>query len=139
MMLISNWDPKYANSAILHVPSAAGGHEEWYLLSDVGTAFGRSGGILKKPSRWNLAHYADQHFMRGIVRGTLEFNTVLSDMQRVEVPVDHARWFARLISQLSQDQVRQAFEAAGASPEEVDGFSTHLMTRIKEWQAAVSD
>jgi hypothetical protein len=139
MMLISNWDLKSSNTAILRGPSVGGGGEEWFIISDLGTAFGRSGGLLKKPTRWNLDHYGDEHFIRRVVRGTVEFTGVLPDMQHVEVPVQHARWFAGLISQLRPDQLRQAFEAAGASPAEVDGFSAHVTTRIKELQAAVSD
>jgi hypothetical protein len=139
MVLISNWDMKSANTAILRVPSAAGGTEDVYVVSDVGTAFGRPGGILKKATRWNLEHYGDQRFTRGVARGVLEFQDRSSDAQPVGVPVDHARWFAGLISQLSQAQVRQAFEAAGASPAEVEGFSAHVMARIEELRSAVAD
>lgn len=138
MMLISNWDMKVANTAILRGPSAGGGHEDRYIVSDLGTAFGRPGGVLKKATRWNLEHYGDQRFIQGVVRGKVEFNGVMPDMRRMDVPVEHARWFAGLMSQLKQDQVRQAFEAAGASAAEVEGFSAHVMTRIDELRAAVS-
>ena len=47
-----------------------------------------------------------------------------------KVPLEHARWFADLLGQLSPAQVRQAFEASGATPEEVDGFSQVVLTRI---------
>jgi len=57
----------------------------------------------------------------------------------VAVPLKHARWFAGLISQLSHDQVRQAFQAAGASAGDLEGFSDLVMARIKELLAAVSD
>ena len=136
LMLINNWDVRSANTAIVRVPPSGGRAEESYMLSDVGTAFGRSGGILKKHTRWNPQHYADQRFIRGVARGMLEFHDGFVDM---DVPVGHARWFAGLISQLGQAQVRQAFEAAGASPAEVEGFSAHVMARTEELRSAVAD
>jgi hypothetical protein len=33
--------------------------------------------------------------------------------------------------------VRRAFESAGASPQEVEGYSTRLLEKIAELQAAV--
>jgi hypothetical protein len=54
------------------------------------------------------------------------------------VPIDHARWFAGLVSQLTDAQLRQAFEAAGATPAEIEGFSDRLREKIVELQRAVS-
>ena len=48
------------------------------------------------------------------------------------VPIEHARWFTGLVTQLTPEQVRQAFEAAGATPAEVDGFSAKLLAKIGE-------
>lgn len=53
------------------------------------------------------------------------------------VPLAHARWFSELAAALTSAQVRQAFEAAGASPKEIDGFSERLLERIGERRAAV--
>ena len=53
------------------------------------------------------------------------------------VPLEHARWFASLVVQLTPEQVHRAFEAAGASPAEVDGFATRFVQKITELQAAV--
>jgi hypothetical protein len=53
------------------------------------------------------------------------------------VPVEHARWFASLVSQLTNDQVRRAFEAAGASAAEVDGFSKRFMEKVRQLEEAV--
>jgi hypothetical protein len=53
------------------------------------------------------------------------------------VPLEHARWFASLLAQLTPEQIRRAYEAAGASREEIDGFSKRMMEKIAELQAAV--
>jgi hypothetical protein len=48
------------------------------------------------------------------------------------VPRDDARWMGHLLARLSPDQVRDAFRAAGYSPEEVDGFTAVVEQRIGE-------
>ncbi|MBI4265006.1 MAG: hypothetical protein HY657_11585 [Acidobacteria bacterium] len=71
--------------------------------------------------------------------GVVEFRYRPQDMQRVEVPLDHARWFVGLLSQLRPAQVRQAFEASGAAGAEVDGFSAAVLDRIAQLRDAVSE
>lgn len=139
MMLIGNWDLRSANTVIVRMPSVDGGTDELYMLSDVGTAFGRMGSILRKPTRWNLEHYAGQRLVRSAVGGKVTFRHRPHDMQPVEVPLDHAKWFVGLISQLSAEQVRQAFEAAGAPLAEIEGFSAAVIARIEELRAAVGE
>ena len=52
------------------------------------------------------------------------------------VPLEHARWFAGLVSQLTEAQLRQAFAAAGATPQETDGFTAKLVEKIAALRAA---
>ena len=77
------------------------------------------GGFQKQHSRWNLADYRESRFLNGVVMNRLEFRYPLMGTERVAVPVDHARWFATLASQLTPVQIRKAFEASGASPAEM--------------------
>jgi hypothetical protein len=46
------------------------------------------------------------------------------------IPREDARWMGSLLAQLSGDQIRDAFRAAGYSPQEVDGFTTVVEARI---------
>ena len=48
------------------------------------------------------------------------------------IPRQDAHWIGQLLSQLSADQVRQAFRAADYSPDEVEEFSRVVEQRIKE-------
>ena len=68
----------------------------------------------------------------------LEFRYPLMGTERVAVPVDHARWFATLASQLTPVQIRKAFEASGASPAEIEGFSTEVEKRFEAIRAALA-
>ena len=54
------------------------------------------------------------------------------------VPVDHAKWFASIVGQLSDEQLRDAFRAAGATDEEVNGFAARLRQKINELKTAVN-
>ena len=108
------------------------------MLSDLGTAFGRMEGAAGKGTRWNLAHYESSDFIRGVVGDTLEFCHGLDLSPPLAVPLEHARWLSDLASQLSRAQVRQAFEASGAEPREIDGFSTVVMQRFAQLRAAAA-
>ena len=42
-----------------------------------------------------------------------------------------------MVSQLTEPQVRRAFEAAGTKPEEIEGFAKRFVEKIAELQSAV--
>jgi hypothetical protein len=138
VMLLNNWDARIGNTGILRVPTQEGGVEERYLLSDLGTAFGRTEGVAGKATRWNLAHYESSDFIRGVVGDTLEFCHGLDLSPPLSVPLEHARWLSELASQLSYAQVRRAFEASGAEPRDIDGFSTVVMGRFAQLRATTA-
>ena len=74
--------------------------------------------------------------MKQVKNGHVHLN--YSGMGKIEpISIAHAQWFATLASQLSPEQVRRAFEASGASPQEIEGFSTRFLQKIQELQAAI--
>ncbi|HEX5069008.1 MAG TPA: hypothetical protein VFV78_02230 [Vicinamibacterales bacterium] len=138
MVLLSSWDMPSHNTSTIRVPVPGGEPEIRYVLSDLGSTFGRMrGGYGASPSRWNLQEYGDEKIVAGIVQGRLEFKSTLGGPGHVAVPLEHARWFAALLSRLSDDQIRQAFKAAGASEDEIEGFTRHVRGRIVEIQSAL--
>ena len=138
MMLLGNWDLHTGNTVIERQRLPNGDTEERYLISDLGSTFGRmSGGVMKKHSRWNLRDYAESKNLNGIVAGKLEFRYPLMGTDRMAVPLEHARWFAAMAAQLSPAQVRRAFEASGATPEEIEGFSSQLVARLDQLRTVV--
>jgi hypothetical protein len=52
------------------------------------------------------------------------------------MPREHVRWFAGVIGQLSDQQIQDAFRAAGATPAEISGFTGIIRKRINELKAA---
>jgi hypothetical protein len=87
-------------------------------------------------NRWSLKDYQAEALIEGVDAESLNLNHK-GDVTIHEVPLEHARWFAELSSQLTHDQVRRAFEASGASPGEIIGFSERVMERLQELHAAV--
>lgn len=132
-MLLNNWDARPGNTRILRVP-VANGIEERFVLSDLGTGFGKISG---RPTRWNLSDYKNSDFIRGTVGEALVFCHGLDMQPPLSVPLDHARWFSQLASQLTPRQVRKAFEASGATRSEIDGFSRIVLAKIAQLREAV--
>ena len=133
LLLITAWDTMPHNTAIQRVRLADGREEDRYLVTDLGTTFGRMrGGVGKSPSRWNLEAYRESRLVNGIVQNQLQFRAPLLGNKPLTIPLAHAHWFASMATQLSEAQLRQAFEAAGASPEEIAGFSAEVLKRIRE-------
>ena len=48
------------------------------------------------------------------------------------IPRSDAKWVGQLLAQLSANQIRDAFRAAGYSPQEVDAFKSSVRERIAQ-------
>jgi hypothetical protein len=48
------------------------------------------------------------------------------------VPRADAKWIGGILGRLSKDQIRDAFRAAGYSPEQVEGFTDVVSQRIAQ-------
>ena len=47
------------------------------------------------------------------------------------IPIADARWLGKRLGQLSPEQIRDCFRAAGFSPAEVEGYARVVMQRIE--------
>ena len=48
------------------------------------------------------------------------------------IPREDVQWIGQLLAQLSPEQIRDAFRAAGYTPDEVEGFAKVVEKRIAE-------
>lgn len=147
MALIRNWDLNDDNNAILEDESG----QQIYEVTDVGTAFGTSGRrYSNKGSKGNLdafekgkliakvtGDYVDLNFPNlppPIFAFNPRFYTVQVHARWVgkHIPRADAKWIGSLLAQLSSDQIRDAFRAAGYSSDKVESFTTTLISRIQE-------
>lgn len=135
-VLLSNWDAKETNNNVLAMYDDDRSVKEWYLVADWGGSFGKMGGVMSH-SKWDLDKYSRQRFVEGVSGSSLRLNYSGKMPGGGTVPLEHARWFAGILGQLTDDQLRQAFKAAGATQTEIEGFAAQLRKRINELKAAV--
>ncbi len=140
MALLENWDLKDENNKILVVQNG-NRNELHYIVSDLGTTFGKTGGQKSpvaffksiKGSRNEPNDYVNDQFIDGvegnIVR--LDYSGKNSDMMR-DITVEDAKWIGGLLSRLSDRQLQDAFRAANYSASEVDMLARSVRKRINE-------
>jgi hypothetical protein len=124
-------------------------YESVYVVSDLGASFGNIG--LGHPHfKDNLAAYSGSKFITHMTDDYVDFSTpgrpgltVLINpheyFTRVRmrwigrrIPRADARWMGQILAQLSPNQIRDAFRAAGYSPQEIEGFASVVQNRIAE-------
>ncbi|OLE52178.1 MAG: hypothetical protein AUG51_19690 [Acidobacteria bacterium 13_1_20CM_3_53_8] len=137
MALLNNWDMKNSNNKILFVRNGRRGGELQYIISDLGATFGTSGNVpifwRFTRSRNNPEEYANASFLEDVSDNHVRFHYhgrksgVLDD-----VTVTDARWIGRLLSQLSNQQIRDAFRAANYDDDEVRLLTEAVRERINE-------
>ena len=151
MSLINNWDLKDDNNVIYRVEDRSGQVEDVYSVSDLGSSFGTPAQSWSGTrSKGNLETYSSSSFIRRIAPGMVDFGApgrpsyfVLVDpylfahemhMRWIgeQIPRSDAIWIGRILSRLSRDQIRDAFRAAGYTPDEVEGFADAVVKRIAE-------
>jgi hypothetical protein len=147
MALLDNWDLKDVNNAI---EETAG--ERRYLVTDLGATFGKTGGPAAR-SKSVLKDYEDSKLVE---KATPEYvdlvmNSRPSVLSAINVPNYQTRahmeavtkhipradvkWLAQRLAQLSEEQIRDCFRAAGYTPEEVEGYTRAVRKRIAELSA----
>ena len=129
MTMLCNWDTHgERNTRIVTI-----GGVDHYLVSDLGATFGKMGTLPNMRSKWNLEHFKTEQFIEGI--DGKDINLDYEGWARIDkVPLEHGRWFAGVVSQLTDEQLRAAFRAAGASDAEIAGFSARMREKIMELQ-----
>jgi hypothetical protein len=151
MGVLSNWDLKDDNNGIFDDEKHSG--QRIYEVSDVGTAFGTAGKkYSNKDSKGNFAAYRRTKLIAHVQGDYIDLNfpqrpplTSLFELEwrfffhqvRIEwigkrIPRADAKWIGSRLAQLSPDQIRDAFRAAGYSPEQIDSYSQALLSRIQE-------
>ena len=137
MAMLNNWDLKDENTVILEKDGKL-----YYAISDLGSSFGklakhsstRSGRSVNEPE-----HYAGSTFIKAVDSNVIHFayTGARADLMR-GLNVEHGRWLADLLLQLSAKQIEDAFRAANYKPEEVAKLAASFKARIAELDKATS-
>ena len=152
MALINNWDLKDTNNSIYEEKDGESGVPQLhYAVSDLGASFGTTGrGWTQGLSKGNLESYRHSKFIRKVTPEYVDLNvptrpaliyvfTPKEFVSRIRlrwigkhISRSDAKWIGGLLAQLSPEQIRDAFRAAGYSPEQVEGFARVVAERIAE-------
>jgi hypothetical protein len=145
MALMNNWDLKKINNAIYEEK----GEQDRYVVSDVGATFGRTGNPFTR-SKSNLRDYRGSKFVQKVKSEDVDFllssrpfflavvdvpnYATRTKMESVakHIPRTHAKWLGEMLGQLSVEQIRDCFHAAGYSAEEGEGFTKVVQGRIAD-------
>lgn len=153
MILLNNFDARKENNRVFYVDTEGGGREGRYVVSDLGATLGRAGGLGGKRTKNNLNDFLSTQFVRGVDDGVVEFDydtrprglghlsvlhptyyrgQVKKEKAMRGIPVEHARWIGSLLSQLTEEQLHDAFRAAGYDGATAKGYVRALRERIDQ-------
>jgi hypothetical protein len=140
MALMENWDLKDENNKIL-VVKRNGHNELQYIISDLGTTFGKTGGqngpvsFIKKikGTRNEPKDYVEDKFIDTVEgdKVRLDYDGKNAEMMR-NITVADAKWIGGWLSRLSDSQLEDAFRAANYSSDEVRMLASAVRKRINE-------
>jgi hypothetical protein len=136
MALVNNWDLKDSNNKVIYVPGADGAEGEMhYVISDLGATFGKTGNFITH-SRNEPEKYVKTKFVEKIEGERVKFDyngksTGLFDA----ITVEQAKWIGDLLSQLSDEQIGDAFRAANFASEDVAALTAEVRDRINQLAA----
>jgi hypothetical protein len=149
MALISNWDLKDENNAIYAEEERP--ERRLYEVSDLGASFGMTGkSYTDAMAKNNLGAYRHAKFISKVTSHYVDFNfpthppllyvfnlpffigKVRTRWIGKHIPREDVRWIGSLLSQLSAEQIHDAFRAAGYSPSQTDAYADAVARRIAE-------
>lgn len=143
VMLLSDWDTKDrrdvargSNTAIFEHRVSRFRREARYLITDWGGSMGRWGANIVTRGRWDADGFAAQTpaFVAGVEGDLVKFG--YSGQRTADVAegirASDADWLHSYLSRLSDEQIRSALEASGASETEAAVFTRALRQRIDQ-------
>ena len=151
MVLLNNWDTFKKNNRVLRDKNTG---EARYTVTDIGATLGAANGIGARRSKGDVNDYARDRLVKKVDKnGRVKFDYDLkpkklgllsmawppyylrqrkatNSMQNI--PVEHAAWIGGLLSQLSDDQLRDSFRAAGYDRATTEAYVRAMRGRINE-------
>jgi len=149
MVLLNNWDTFKKNNKVLH---DKGSGEANYTVTDLGATLGAARGIGGGRSKNNVQDFERRRLVRKVDNGNVKFNYDLKPKKfgllsivtpyfwrhrkatnrMNKVPVDDAAWIGSQLAQLSDDQLRDSFRAAGYDRSTTERYVRTMRSRISE-------
>jgi hypothetical protein len=143
VMLTSNWDPKdqrnSSSNTAIHIVKKTG--EVRYVITDWGATMGKWGGFFGR-EKWDCEGYSGQSekFISGVKGGLVQFGydgKRASEMNQGIRTAD-VRWLMSYMGRVTDNQLRAALNASGATREEVSCFTGAIRERLNQLRSASS-
>jgi len=154
MVLLANYDTRLDNNHILYDKHPTSGEmEARYVVTDIGATLGQVGGLGGKRVKNSLEDFKVSKFIIGVQNGVVEFDystrpkgagkfaslfnpgygksQANKEKAMRHIPVESARWIGKMLSRLSEDQLRDVFRAANYDQATMDGFIKVIRERIE--------
>ncbi len=134
MALINNWDIQNHNNNILLVTDEATGEKEArYFDTDLGASFGKEGRFIGHTRNRPDQYVADTKFITGVEHGLVRFDYKGKNKHLIsDITAAQAKWLGSILSQLTDQQISDAFRAANYSPEQIEALTRIVKARINE-------
>jgi hypothetical protein len=150
MVLLNNWDTFKKNNRVLHDKNSG---EARYTVTDLGATLGAAGGFGARRSKSNVQDFERRRLVSKVEGDKVKFNydvkpkklgllsivyppyffrqrKATNAMQRV--PLSDASWIGSQLAQLSDNQLRDSFRAAGYNRATTEAYVRALRNRINE-------
>jgi hypothetical protein len=150
MVLVGNWDTFKKNNKVLHDKDT---NEARYTVTDLGASMGKAAGIGAGRSKNNVRDYTRARFVKKVDGDNVKFSYDLHPKKlgllsvfyppyfvrqhkatktMNKVPVSDAAWIGAKMAELSDDQLRDAFRAAGYDRSAQDAYARAVRNRINQ-------
>src|SRR6266550_731481 len=133
MVMLNNWDLKNSNNRIIAPRDQTSGATELrYVVSDLGATFGKTGNFVTH-DRNRPTEYAKSKFVTKVEGNTVKFGYDGKNTGILRsITVAQAKWLGNLMSQLSDQQIGDAFRAANYKPADIELLTRSVRSRINE-------
>ena len=133
MALINNWDiQNHNNNVLIATDETTGQKEARYFDTDLGASFGKEGRFLGH-TRNRPDEFVKTKFIKGVDNGYVVFNYNGKNQHLLKkITVAQAKWLGKILSQLTDQQITDAFRAANYSTEVIQGLTEEVKSRINE-------
>jgi len=131
LMMFNSTDLKNSNNS-LYEHKEGDFVEQWYVTRDVGSALGDTNRMA--PRKNHADSFEQMPFILGVNNGFVDFayNGWYKNLVEQRIKPEEVAWACNLLGQLSEQQMQDAFRAAGYEPAMAGRFISKLREKIQQ-------
>jgi hypothetical protein len=134
MVMVNNWDVKTSQNAIYRVSENGDSPRQWYVVRDVGAALGKTNWFFPGV-RDDVEAFEQEPFIESVEGNRVTFHykgAWLEPQLNTSVTPGDVVWICQLLSQLTDRQWMDAFQAGGYSADEARRYVRRMQQKIDE-------